>query len=370
MKLIYEKGIVNRGNPARIIKAMEMALAGQPVKVGFIGGSITAGSLASTKESCYAYRVYSWWVKKFPLSEVTYINAGIGATTSQFGVARVQSDLLQYNPDMVFAEFSVNDSDNDKFQETYEGLIRSILLSEAKPGLMMFNNVEYDSGNNAQRVHNEVGLHYDLPIVSVKDSIYKEIVAGNLGISEITPDNLHPNDYGHELVAGLIINLLEEFYIEATRMEHTNVHMTYVLPEKPLTFNRYRNSICRNNLNTEANLDGFNKDLEIKEEWNVFRNGWTGNKKGSRISFEVEATFISIQYKKYAKHPAPIAKVTIDGDKDNSIILDGNFDEDWGDCLYLQDIMVAGKPGLHTVDIEIIEEALGVNFYLASIITA
>lgn len=370
MKLVFDKGIINRGNPARIIKVMRMALAGQPVKIGFIGGSITAGSLASTKESCYAYRVYSWWVKKFPLSELTYINAGIGATTSQFGVARVHSDLLQYNPDMVFAEFSVNDSEEDKFQETFEGLISSILGYETNPALMMFNNVEYNTGNNAQRIHNQVGFHYDLPIVSVKDSIYEEIVADNLEISEITPDNLHPNDYGHELVAGLIINLLEVFYIEATRMVDTNVHMSYKLPKKPLTFNRYANSIRRNNLNTDPNLDGFNKDLEIKEDWDVFRNGWTGDKKGSRISLKVEASFISIQYKKYAKHPAPIAKITIDGDRDNSVILDGNFDEDWGDCLYLQDIMIAGEAGLHTVDIEIIEEASGVNFYLASIITA
>lgn len=370
MKSLYDKGIINIGNPARIINVMQMALAGIAVKVGFIGGSITAGSLASTKETSYAYRVYSWWVMKFPLSEVSYINAGIGATTSQFGVARVHSDLLQYNPDMIFAEFSVNDSDNDKFQETFEGLISSILRYETSPALMMFNNVEYDSGNNAQRVHNEVGIHYKLPIVSVKDSIYEEIVAGNIEISEITPDNLHPSDYGHELVAGLIINLLEKFYTEANNMAHSNVDMTYELPRYPLTLNRYYNSVRRNSLNTEAKLEGFYKDLEIKEEWDVFRNGWTASNKGAKISLEVEATFISIQFKKYAKHPAPIAKVTIDGDKDNSIILDGNFDEDWGDCLYLQDIMQGGKAGLYTVDIEIIEEALGVSFYLASIITA
>lgn len=370
MKAMYDKGIVNKGNPARIIKVMNMALAGQPVKVGFIGGSITAGSLASTKETCYAYRVYSWWIEKFPLSEVSYINAGIGATTSQFGVARVYPDLLQYNPDMVFAEFSVNDSDDDKFQETFEGLISSILSYETSPALLMLNNVEYDSGNNAQRVHNEVGFHYDLPIVSVRDSIYEEIVAGNLEISEITPDNLHPNDYGHELVAGLIINLLEKFYEEASSITDTNVHVTYELPEKPLTFNRYGKSVLRNNLNTEACLEGFSRDLEIKEEWDVFRNGWVGKKKGARISLEVEASLISIQYRKYAKHPAPIAKVTIDQEQDKEIILDGNFDEDWGDCLYLQDIMVAGKAGFHTVDIEIIEEVIGVNFYLASIITA
>lgn len=102
----------------------------------------------------------------------TYINAGIGGTTSHFGVARVYDDVLVYNPDFVIVEYSVNDQANEFYMETYEGLIRKIIESESEPAVMILNNVFYDSGNNTQKCHNIVGKHYDLPIYSVKDSLY------------------------------------------------------------------------------------------------------------------------------------------------------------------------------------------------------
>lgn len=47
-----------------------------------------------------------WLAEKvFPNTEFDYVNAGIGATDSQFGAARVQEDLLQRLPDLVFVEF-------------------------------------------------------------------------------------------------------------------------------------------------------------------------------------------------------------------------------------------------------------------------
>ena len=113
----YAKGIVSRGSWAAIQKCMLRAAAGYPITVGFLGGSITQGSLATKPENCYAYRVYRWWQETFPLSEITFINAGIGGTTSQFGVARVEEDLLTFQPDFVLTEFSVNDENNVHFQE-------------------------------------------------------------------------------------------------------------------------------------------------------------------------------------------------------------------------------------------------------------
>ena len=109
------KGIVNRGNQARIKNVMKRAIAGEKITLGFLGGSITQGSLSSTPETCYAYLVYDWWRKTFPNAEFVYLNAGIGGTTSQFGVARVESDLLRYKPDFVIVEFSVNDDNNEFF---------------------------------------------------------------------------------------------------------------------------------------------------------------------------------------------------------------------------------------------------------------
>ena len=90
-----EKGMINRGNWNRIKKCMRRAREGKAITTGFLGGSITQGSLSSKPETCYAYLVYKWWKEKFPQSEVTFINAGIGGTTSQFGDARVEDHLLR-----------------------------------------------------------------------------------------------------------------------------------------------------------------------------------------------------------------------------------------------------------------------------------
>ena len=112
----FQRGIIHEGNLALMEKAMKKAASGEKILIGFIGGSITAGSIASSPRTCYAYLVYSWWKDKFPQSQVGYLNAGIGATTSQFAVARVKEDLLNHDPDVIFAEFSVNDADNEFFR--------------------------------------------------------------------------------------------------------------------------------------------------------------------------------------------------------------------------------------------------------------
>lgn len=109
---------------------MKKAMAGEDITVGFLGGSITQGRLSSTPKTCYAYLVYQWWCNTFPQSNITYVNAGIGGTTSQFGVARADSDLLSKDIDFTVVEFSVNDDDNPHFLETYEGLIRKIYGKE------------------------------------------------------------------------------------------------------------------------------------------------------------------------------------------------------------------------------------------------
>lgn len=101
----YENGIANRGCLYRLKKVMDRAKAGEALNIAFLGGSITQGSLSSKPELCYAYHVYEWWKKTFPQADFTYINAGIGGTTSQFGVARAEADLLSKEPDLSSSSF-------------------------------------------------------------------------------------------------------------------------------------------------------------------------------------------------------------------------------------------------------------------------
>ena len=72
-------------NTARLKDCFRRAAAGGELTLGFFGGSIAQGSLATKPENCYAYRVYRWWCETFPQATFHYVNGGIGGTSSHYG---------------------------------------------------------------------------------------------------------------------------------------------------------------------------------------------------------------------------------------------------------------------------------------------
>lgn len=366
-RLNKDAGIAHWGNPAKLIHCMKRAAQKEPLTIGFLGGSITQGSLASNPKWCYARRVFSWWEKTYPDTAFTYVNAGIGGTTSHFGVARVEDDLLCHNPDLVFLEFSVNDESNEHFQETYEGVVRRILKSPKAPALILLHNVYYHNGANAQVIHSEIGRHYNLACISMQSSIYPEVVAGKLARRQITPDDLHPNDFGHELVALVITH-----YLELIRQKSTGdctVDLQNKIPQ-PLTQNTYENTVRYNSKNSKPDCHGFRKDTSVQTQiTDCFKYGWEASHEGDWIAFRVAGSAIAIQYRKSVKKPAPCAMVLVDGIYQKT--LDANFDEDWGDKLELDTITEHVEFGTHEVKIILSQTADAiVPFYLTSIIVA
>lgn len=405
-----EKGIANIGNLDRLKEVFARAMRGEHLTLGFLGGSITQGSLSSTPKTCYAYRVYEWWCETFPKAEFTYLNAGIGGTTSQFGVARAETDLLAGKPDFVIIEFSVNDESTEHFMETYEGLVRKVYGADFSPAVLLVHNVYYHNGGNAQPVHGRVGRHYGLPAVSMQSAIFPEVVSGRMENRAITPDDLHPNDAGHALVASVITYFLEKAHagkLDAHADEGTTeaavqapdaamgtagcpaeaavqaagigAQDTGMLPA-PLTANAYEHSVrCRNSCapdmagKKQPQLCGFAEDKTPQDGiTDCFKYGWTASHVGDAITFHVEGSCIAVQYRKSVKLPAPVAEVVVDGDTEHAFRLDANFDETWGDKLELDTVMEHGKAGLHEVAIRLVEthEEDAVPFYLVSVIVS
>lgn len=354
-------------NLARLKDCMIRAKRGEELTIGFFGGSITQGSLATVMENTYAYRVFSWWEKAFPKADFHYVNGGIGGTDSHYGVARVESDLLMYQPDFVVVDFSVNDTANEFFRETYEGVIRRLLQWKSKPAVILLNNVYYDTGINAQNEHNAIGEWYQIPRISMKDTLYQRMKQGLYSREALTPDGLHPNEKGHRLVAEEIIAFLEEVkqHMEETQSEN-------VFP-KPMTKNAYENARRLTIQECSPDLYGFQTDTEEKTgHLDHFKNGWIGKMAGDRIVFEIEASCIAIQYRKTIHKPSRRARLVLDGNKEQSYLLDGNFDEEWGDCLYLEPVLHHGEKKTHTVELEILpdETKQATPFYLLSLIVA
>ena len=355
---------MEQGNLARLKRCMRRARRGEALTLGFFGGSITQGCAAAVHENCFAYRVFRWWKESFPAAELHYVNAGIGGTSSHFGAARVETDLLMYQPDFVMVDFSVNDLENPIRQETYEGLLRRILSWPSAPAALLLHNVYYDTGRTAQDSLQEVGAWYGLPQISARDTVYQRMLAGDFTRGQLTADGLHPSDFGHRLLAAEAAALLERV---RARMDEPEEELP--LPP-PMTANAYEFARRLTIRECCPALSGFRADAEEKlGHLDFFKNGWTGHRPGDSIRYTVEASCIAVQYRKTIRRPALSARLILDGGP--PILLDGNFREDWGDCLFLEPVLHHGRRGTHTVEITVNEAAEPAEpFYLLSLITA
>lgn len=382
-----EDSIINKGNTVRLEKCMARAAAGEKLVIGYLGGSITMGSVATVQEKCYAYLSHLWWKEKFPEAQVEFVNAGIGATTSQFAVARVEEDLLAYKPDVVFIEFTVNDDTSEHFKETYEGLLRKVYGHKTKPAVITLQNAFYHDGVSAETVHTPVAKYYDLPIVSFKKAVVERVMAGEIVESDITQDHLHPNDKGHALLAEVVKFYLDKVYEEWKQenvvVEHGEANSGKVScatrdskeetkQPVPMTRNRYEASVRLRNKNLEVKAsEGFVPDTSVQEHiTHIFKNGWEVTKEGSYLEFDIEATCLGIQYRRTMQHPAPSMKVFVDGEE--RAVLNGEFDETWGDLIALETIFENDYRQLHHIRLELIKthEDDKLPFYLVAVLAS
>ncbi len=360
---VLERGVLRLGDSAPVKNFIGRIRSGEHVKLAFIGGSITQGCLASTEEEQYTRLVTKLVRERFG-DTVEYINAPVGGTDSFFGVARVESEVLKYAPDLVVVEFSVNDWGDDFHRETYEGLVRRIQKSESHPAVILLFNYYFGERTSAQQVHLEVGEYYDLPCLSMKESFGALQDEGRLDWEDITKDGIHPNDFGH-----LMISRLFEKYFDALEKLPTpagsETRDGSQLPS-PLTANRFENCSLYKNYNCEPDMKGFTPDkVSVANTWYYFAGGWEGRGTGASVSFTFKGTYVAIQYKKYKDGNAPSAAAYIDGEE--LVPLNANFDQDWGDCLYLQMVSDELEEKEHTLTVVIKNEAKN-PFYLVSVI--
>lgn len=366
-------GLIRCGNEARLSALWEKGRAGEPLCIAFIGGSITQGARAEKEEYAYAALVFKWFQRTFPTSKCRYVNAGIGATTSQFGAARVKEDVLAFKPDLVFVDFSVNDNDEapftsrEIFKESYEGLLRQLLYDiSSRPAVVLLHNVWYDDGHSEEAMHAALGTYYDVMSISIRQSVYEELLAGHIKIEEISPDALHPNDRGHALLAAVITDVLERQY----RKSKTDAARADIFLKEPLTENHYEKIRRWNRRNTAPLLNGFYAD-SMKQEGvrDVFKNGWFSERSGASVTFCVWGGEIGVMYKKTVQRPAPLAVAVLDGHEEEAVILDAAFAENWGDKACFQMILHHGvQAGLHMLTIRLVTGQKGCPFYLINVI--
>jgi lysophospholipase L1-like esterase len=343
-----QKSIVDFGNTARISKAMKKAAVEKRLTVGCIGGSITQGAFASSLDKNYVSLISQWWQKKYPDANIKCINAGIGATGSVLSIHRIQEDLLQYEPDFVVVEYAVNEfDDSDTTKRCYESLIRRILTSKNKPGVMLMF-LTTNNGTNFQDMHKNIGYHYNLPMVSFRDAIWPEFAEGRIKWEDLIADSIHPNDDGHYLIAKFITDRLDEIYKSINTFSDNHIYDI----KEPILNDSYKNaSILNSDLIKPVSMGNWRPETDTL----IFKSGWVSSGGYNPIVFEVESKNIGIIYKRFNTKDMGRAELRIDDLPPK--FLEGYFDVYWGGFAYGEIFAEGLSEGKHRLEVKLCEDS-------------
>ncbi len=337
---MVDRSLLSVGDMTRMSDVFQKAQNGEDITVAYIGGSITEGYNAGTTEF-YAKTCTDLLQGYFPDITVTGVNAGISGTPSLLGNLRLERDVLSAEPDIVFVEFAVNDGQEADYKNAYESLVRTLLTQEKDIAVVLLFTV-LDSGYTCQEHMSKIGANYDLPMISVHDSVYEEIEAGRMTWQDYSNDQSHPNAYGHKCITDFVDN----YYQKVLPVVAENVgEVSKELPD-PVFSAKYMNMHYMDSATMDGvELDGF----EQYDTHGSFHNGWMyRGTDGGSMKFTVDCSVLEMVFKANNSDKYGTADIYVDGEKVKSVV--SNMSDGWNNPVtaYLIDNDSSAE---HTVEI-------------------
>jgi len=210
-KLEPAKLVVPRNGLGNVLAKLD---AGKDVTVAYFGGSITAANGWRSKTT-------AWLKEAWPQATIHEVHAAIGGTPSMLGAFRLQHDVLDHKPDLVFVEFSVNDgsTQNETIYRAMEGIVRQIWTADPTIDICYVYTFRVGYENqlrdglcpHAPSAHEVVANHYGIPSINWALRVTEIEQAGKLifkgdpknppapDVLVFSADGVHPLDGGHEI---------------------------------------------------------------------------------------------------------------------------------------------------------------------------
>lgn len=361
---MIENSRYNVGSQVRLAKVIKKLQAGEEVTVAYLGGSITQGSSAGD-EKCYARLTTNWLEDNFPGAKINYVRAGIGATGSYIGVHRADKDVLSHNPDLVFVDFSVNDTTErtEINKATYASLMKKLWTASSAPAIVTIAMTQ-DNGTSFQEYHGEIVKEFNIPMISYKNAVLDIIDKGYIKWTDISDDNIHPNVPGHALLTDLITNYLQSVIDNVDSISGEEPDLASVSGDRM----RYANAkLLMSDETTPTSLGGFalqsNDFGNFRAPW-LIRHSDGQFTDADAIEFEFEGTNVGLLYGKQTKNGC-LADVYIDGEVVKTI--NANFPGGWGNYVEFEELATGLSAGKHTLKVAPKSQDSAGAFYVSAV---
>lgn len=192
------------------------------LNVAYFGGSITFGAAASDKDKTSWRALTTSFLREcFKEAQITEINAAISGTGTGYALFRIDDDLLKFNPDLVFVEFSMNDIYQMYTVEEslvyYESVLKRIYAHNPNADIVMV--ITTDKGyinidSDMMRSHIELAGYYGLPVINVGEALREELEKTGNSVDEYIADWVHPADKGYAVYAKTVCAFLEKAFAD------------------------------------------------------------------------------------------------------------------------------------------------------------
>jgi lysophospholipase L1-like esterase len=182
--------------------------SGQEAKIVAFGDSITAGGDASKPEFIFWRRWADDLQRKYPKARVTAVNGATGGDSTVLGLQRLESKVLQENPDLVLIGFGMNDHNVGgvaipQFEKNVHEMIARI-RSSTRAEVVLFSafppNPKWKFGTH----HMEDYAAATSRVARESAGAYADVFRNWQSFAERKkPEDLlgnninHPNDFGH-----------------------------------------------------------------------------------------------------------------------------------------------------------------------------
>lgn len=332
---------------------------GDDLDVVYIGGSITQGTSASPNWVTLVGNVFE---EAYP-EKVTNHNVGVGGTTSVWGITRFDKDVLSNDPDVVFIEFAVNDTNltTTQSKEAMEGMVRQLNALENPPMVAFVYTTTYSDANGSViAAHQEIADYYNIPSVNLRDYVWNTYWGGvaptDEQVAAFWTDKTHPTALGYSVYADCIIaNMAKDGFFRYPETKDAPYMESYIKSTgKWLTTEALEETI----------QDFYGWELGTGTNATLSRSEESGD--ASLIAFTFEGSMFSLKYDCYTDKGDII--VTIDDTITKT--LNGYYDNgSGGHALGVYGVYDLLE-GEHTVTIEFAENSGRKNASITDIIVA
>ena len=199
-------GLVQTFHASKFISKLKN---GEKATIVFLGDSTTEQNATTNGNLNHVGLLENWLKDTYGEELVTVVNAGISGNSIKQMWQRVWKDVLVHKPDLIIISSALNDQGGGnaitlaEYKSNYDMIIKEILAqTECDIILRTPNLTQTPSTNIALEDFNEVTYaiaeKHNLGVFDLFTEMQKDIDSGNIVLSELMQDNVHPNEFGHE----------------------------------------------------------------------------------------------------------------------------------------------------------------------------